>query len=83
MVLQDLSTAVFDALDAALPNEGRHVVQRVKVSEGWGEIHHVHVFSGIRYLEAGVGLEEAIRTIVAGVMRGRRHVVRIVWAELT
>ena len=30
--------------------------RRVKVSEGWGEIHYVQVFSGIRYLEAGVGL---------------------------
>jgi hypothetical protein len=77
---QDLSTAVFDALDEALPNEGRHLVQRVKVSEGWGDIHYVNVHSGIKRHEAGPALEGAIRTIVDTVLHGRRHVVRIVWA---
>ena len=57
-------------------------MQRVKVSEGGAASTTSTSSRASRYLEAGVGLDEAIRSIVAGVMSGRRHVVRIVWAEL-
>jgi hypothetical protein len=81
-VLQlDLSTSVFDALDVKLPNEGRHLVRRVDVIEGWGYIHYVKVYSGLRRHDASAGVvEEAIRAIVANVLHPRRNVVRIVWA---
>ncbi len=78
----DLSTSVFDALDAILPNEGRLRVRSVDVTEGWGYIYFVTVYSGLGRQDAAVDLlEEAIRTIVGNVIGPRRHVVRIKWAS--
>jgi len=49
------------------------------VFEGWAMIPFVTVCSGMRRSEAGSALTEKIHTIVAGVMDGRRHDVRIIW----
>ena len=81
MAVLGLSEEVFGALDAILPNEGQRLVQRVQVFEGWGGIYHARVYSGIGQNDAGVALEEAIHTVVDGVMEDRRHAVRIVWNE--
>jgi hypothetical protein len=80
VALQDLSPMIFDALNAILPNEDFHLVRRVHAFEGWGDIHYVNIYSGIRRHEAGPALEGAIRTIVDNVLHGRRHVVCITWA---
>ena len=79
MVL-DLSTAVYDALSAILPNDGRDLIQSVDVIEGWGVTLLVYVYLGISNHEAGESLNGAIHTVVDEVMNGRRHVVRTVWA---
>jgi hypothetical protein len=79
-VVLDLSTAVYDALSAILPNDGRDPIQSVDVIEGWGVTLLVYVYSGISQQNAGAALVDAIHTIVGGVMQNRRHVVRIVWA---
>jgi hypothetical protein len=83
VALQDLSPMIFEALNASLPNEGFHLVRRVHAFEGWGDVHYVNVYSGISRHEAGPAVEGAIRTIVDNVLHGRRHVVRIMWAEPT
>jgi hypothetical protein len=80
-VLEGLSASVFNALEAILPNEGRLPVRSVHVTEGWGYIHYVTVYSGLERQAAAVDLlEEAIHTIVRNVLQPRRNVVRIVWA---
>ena len=83
MVALDVSAAVFGALDAILPNENRLLIERVQVSQGWGDTLFVTVFSAISHADAGAALTEAVHTIVDGVIEDRRHVVRIVWAEPT
>ena len=78
---RDWSARVFHDLNAILPNEGRRLIRHVDVREGWGDIHYVTVFAGILHNDAGAVLERTIHTIVSGVLNGRRHNVRIVWAE--
>lgn len=79
MVVLDLSSAVMDAIDAILPNDGRHLVQRVHVSRGWGGTLFVNVYAGISEDDAGIALRGAILKVVAGVMDDRRHTVKIIW----
>ena len=81
MVLSDLSDTVFGALNDALPNDDFHLVRRVEVFEGWASIPFVTVDSGMSRNEAGAALAEKIHAVVAGVMDGRRHDVRIIWAQ--
>ena len=81
MVLSDLSDAVFGALNAALPNDDFHLVWRVDVFEGWASIPFVTVNSRMSRHEAGAALAAKIHAVVAGVMEGRRHDVRIIWAQ--
>jgi len=83
MERHDWSARVLNALDTLLPNEGRHLVRHVYVVHGWGDIHYVTVHSGMSRRDAGANLEEAIHTIVGNVLFGRRHTVRILWAEPT
>ena len=78
VVLSDLSDTVYDALNDALPDS--HSVWRVEVFEGWARIPFVTVYSGMSRSEAGAALAEKIHAVVAGVMDGRRHDVRIIWA---
>jgi len=82
-MVSDLSVRTFNALDAILPNDAFQLVRQAHVVEGWGDIHHVTVFSGIPHHNAGAALEGAIHTIVDDVLDGRRHNVRIVWADTT
>jgi hypothetical protein len=79
VALSDLSGVIFDALDQALPNDDCHLVWHVDVFEGWGGAHFVTVCSGVSRSEAGAALAEKILAVVAGVMDGRRHDVRIIW----
>jgi hypothetical protein len=79
VVPSELSDTVFDALNDALPNDDLHLVWHVDVFEGWAMIPFVTVCSGMRRSEAGSALTEKIHMIVAGVMDGRRHDVRIIW----
>ena len=51
--------------------------------EGWARIPFVTVYSGMSRSEAGAALAEKIHMVVAGVMDGRRHDVRIIWALQT
>ena len=81
MAVLEFSSAIFDALDAILPNDERHLVRRVHVSQGWGKTYFVTVYGGTSEEDAGAALAGVIRTIVDGVMDGRRHVIRMVWAE--
>ncbi len=81
MVLSDLSDTVFGALNDALPNDDLHLVRRVEVFEGWAKIPFVTVNSGMSRNEAGAALAEKIHAVVARVMDGRRHDVRIIWAQ--
>ena len=80
MVLSDLSDTVFDALNEALPNNDFHLIWRVDVFEGWARIPFVTVCSGMSRSEAGAAVAEKIHAVVARVMDGRRHDVRIIWA---
>ena len=80
MLLTDLSDTVFDALNDALPNDDFHLVWRVDVFEGWARIPFVTVNSGMSRGEAGAEAAETIHAVVARVMDGRRHDVRIIWA---
>ena len=80
MVLSDLSDTVFDALNDALPNDDSQLVWHVDVFEGWGGAHFVTVCSPLRRRDAGTALTETIHAVVARVLVGRRHVVRIIWA---
>ena len=76
----NLSASVFDALDATLPNEGHHMVRSVDVTEGWGYVHYVTVYCGLRRHDPSAELlEEAIRTTVAEVLGPRRFTTRIRW----
>ena len=77
----DLPTRVFDALAAILPKERGHLVRRVEVREGWGDVENVTVFSSIPCHDAGADLEESIHTIVGRVLVDRRHSIKIVWAQ--
>ena len=81
VVLSDLSDAVFSALNDALPNDDLHLVRRVEVFEGWARIPFVTVNSGMSRKEAGAALAERIHAVVAGIMDGCRHDVRIIWAQ--
>ena len=78
----ELSDTIFDALNEALPNndDDSQVIWRVDVSDGWASILFVTVCSGIRRHDAGAALAEKIHAVVARVMDGRGHVVRIIWA---
>ncbi len=67
---------MFDALNDALPDDDFQVVWRVDVFEGWARIPFVTVCSGMSRSEAG-----KIHEVVAQVMDGRRHDVRIIWAQ--
>ncbi len=78
--LRDLSAEVLVALQVGLPNEGLPLVDHVEVSSGQGTTHLVSICSGMSEHQAGHPLEESIHRIVGGVMSGRRHVVRIIWA---
>ncbi len=78
MVLSDLSDTVYGALNDALPDP--HSVWRVEVFEGWARIPFVTVYAGMSRSAAGAALAEKIHAVVAGVMDGRRHDVRIIWA---
>ena len=80
VVHRDLSTAVNDALNSGLPNEGLDLVSHVEITRGWGDIHFVSICSGIRQRDAGDRLEETVHKIVGSVLHGRRHVVQIKWA---
>jgi len=80
VVLCDLSRTIFDALDGALPNDDCQLVWRVDVSEGWGGAHFVTVCSPLCRGDASTALSEIIHAIVARVLDGQRHVVRIIWA---
>jgi len=80
VVLPDLSDTVFDALNDALPNDDSRLVWRVNVFEGWARIPFVTVCSGMSRSEAGAAIAEEIHAVVARVMDGRRHDVRIIWA---
>ena len=79
MLLSDLADTIFDALNDALPNNDLHLVWHVDVFEGWAKIPFVTVCSGMSRSEAGTGLAEEILAVVAGVMDGRSHDVRIIW----
>jgi len=78
MVLSDLSDTVYGALNDALLDP--RSVWRVEVFEGWARIPFVTVYSGMSRSEAGAALAEKIHAVVAVVMDGRRHDVRIIWA---
>ena len=80
VVLSDLSRTIFDALDETLPNDDCQLVWRVDVAEGWGGAHFVTVCSPLCRGDASTALTEIICAIVARVLNGRRHVVRIIWA---
>ena len=80
MVLSDLSDTIFDALNDALPNDDLHLVWHVDAFEGWAKIPFITICSGLSRNEAGSEqLAEKIHTVVAEVMDGRRHDVRIIW----
>ena len=79
MLLSDLADTIFDALNDALPNDDLHIVWHVDVFEGWARIPFVTVCSGMSRSEAGAALAEKILAVVAGVMDGHRHDVRIIW----
>ncbi len=78
--LRDLSAEVLAALQEGLPQEGLPLVDHVEVSSGRGTTHLVSICSGMSEHQVGNQLQEAIHRTVAGVMCGRRHVVRIIWA---
>ncbi|HLM96749.1 MAG TPA: hypothetical protein VK283_10570 [Acidimicrobiales bacterium] len=80
MVFPGLSDAVFDALNDALPNDDSRLVWRVDSFEGWGRTYFITVYSGMSRRDAGAALAEEIHAVVARVMDGRRHHVRIIWA---
>jgi hypothetical protein len=80
VVLSDLSRTIFEALDEALPNDDCQLVWRVDVAEGWGGAHFVTVCSPLCRGDASTALTEIIHAIVARVLDGQRHVVRIIWA---
>lgn len=80
VVLCDLSRTIFDALDEALLNDDCQLVWRVDVAEDWGGAHFVTVCSPLCRGDASTALTEIIYAIVARVLNGRRHVVRISWA---
>ncbi len=81
MVQHDWSATVFHQLDTKLPDEGHHVVQDVHVVERVGGTHFVTVCSAVPHDDVAARVEEAIHTIVGNALPGRRHVVRIVWAD--
>jgi len=81
VVLSELSDTVFDALNDALPNDDFQLVWRVDVSEGWAKIPFVTVCSGTSRSQAGAAVAEKIHEVVAQVLFGRRHDVRIIWAQ--
>lgn len=54
--------------------------ERIKRAATWASILFVTVCSGIRRHDAGAALAEKIHAVVARVMDGRGHVVRIIWA---
>jgi hypothetical protein len=76
VVPSDLSDAIFDALDEAIPK----LVWRVDVFDGWGGAHFVTVCSPLCRRDAGTEITETIHAVVARILVGRRHVVRIIWA---
>jgi hypothetical protein len=80
VVLSDLSRAIFEALNEALPNDDHQLVWRVEVFEGWGGAHFVTVCSPLYRRDAATVLTEIIHAVVDRVLVGRRHVVRIIWA---
>ena len=79
VVPSDLSRTIFDAIDETLPNDDCQLVWRVDVAEGWGGAHFVTVCSPLRRGDASTALTEIIHAIVARVLDGQRHVVRIIW----
>jgi hypothetical protein len=79
VALSDLADTIFDALNDVLPNDDLHLVWHVDVFEGWASIPFVTVCSGMSRSEGGAALAEQIVAVVAGVMDGRRHDVRIIW----
>ena len=78
-LVPELSDTIFDALNDALPNDDLHLVWHVDVFEGWAKIPFVTVCSGVSRSEGGAELAEKIVAVVAGVMDGGRHDVRIIW----
>ena len=79
VTVHDLSTRVHEALETHLSDKDHHLIQHVHVFEGWGEIYFVDLVSGIRHSKAGLGLEEAIETIVREILHPRRYSIRITW----